>query len=168
MRVRLDFSCSSRYVTSRWRKVESDPATTNSGTEAQFVEQWTQHDIARPPPSDRALIDGLANLDSACRLDRPLRLVKGEAGIIPFEAAIRDYTARLRLEIGDELLIADVQNQTGRQHCMPMIHQPRIGAVITPEFAQVVSELLRCEKNREAGEAGINGIATGMDDARIG
>lgn len=79
-----------------------------------------------------------------------------------------DDTARLPVEIRDDILVPHVQHDAGRQNAPPMRHQTFIGPVVPPEFTEIVGVGLSCrEQRREAGEAGIDGIAVDVDDARI-
>src|SRR4051812_12712118 len=104
----------------------------------------------RPPTSDRAGIDRLAYLDHACRPDRPLGFVELEAGIIPFETAMGNDTARECFEIDHQLLILHLEHLFQWQHFSPMLHQRRVGAVITAEFGEIISEeMIMGEKDRE-------------------
>ena len=87
------------------------------------IEKWLEHVCIGTPADDRAAVDRPTHLSRARGFDRPCRLVIGEAAIVPFETTMRDDAARLRLEIGDQFLVSDVEHHTLRQHAPPMIHQ---------------------------------------------
>ena len=55
-----------------------------------------------------------------------------------------------------------------RQNRAPVRHERLIGAVEAPELGLIVGEsLLAGEQFRVAGEAGVDGIAPAVDDARV-
>src|SRR5579885_2112057 len=56
----------------------------------QLPEQRLQLILVREPAPDRAAVDRAAHLQRARGLDRPLVLVKGETGVVPLEAAMRN------------------------------------------------------------------------------
>ena len=58
----------------------------------QSREEWAQRLFVMPPSCHRGLIERLADLDQACRLHRPLHLLKGEAPGVPVETRYRLLT----------------------------------------------------------------------------
>lgn len=104
-----------------------------------------------PPAFHRRGVDRLAHLRDAGGADRAFGVVEIQAGVIPFQAAIRDQAARLCFLIGYDVLVPHVEENTGRQHLAPMFHQARIVGVILPQLRQVVSVFLLAVE--QAGKA---------------
>ena len=111
-----------------------------------------EHDLARPqrlherpqkffiglPAADGGGMDGLAHLPVGGRAYGALGLVKGQAGVVPFEPEEIDDAPAFLLEAADEGLVAHVENGEG-QDLAPVVHQHLIGPVVKPEIAQVRS-----------------------------
>ena len=106
----------------------------------------------------------------AYRPDRAFRLIELQTGIVPFEAAMGDDLARLLLEIVDDLFVLHLKHDAGRQNIAPMRHHLLVGSVIAPQFPKIVGINLAMpgEKYREDRKAGIDGVAAGVNDARVG
>src|ERR1700732_2612249 len=121
------------------------------------------------PAPDRSAVDGLTYLNRARGAYRPLSLIEGEAARVPFEPAMNKDTPSLAFQIGDDVLVADVQDTSRRQDPVPMLHQRLIAPAVAAELCQIVGMMLDSgEQLGEAGHAGIDGIADGVNDARIG
>src|SRR5438045_485373 len=94
------------------------------------------------PAAHRCLVDRLANLGCACGAHRAVRLMEREATIVPGQTAMGDDAAALPLEIGDHVLITDIENAARRQHPPPMLHQTLVTPVVAAELAEVVGVIL--------------------------
>ena len=127
----------------------------------QRCQQRGEEFLIGAPTPDGVLIDWLANLRRARRLHRPIGLVKGQAAVVPGQAAMREDTPRLSLEIGDHVLVTDIEDATRRQHPPPMFHELLIAAIVAADFAEIVSVGLRAdpEQTRETGNAGVHRVA---------
>ena len=64
--------------------------------------------------------------------------MEGKTGVIPFEAAKVENPARLRFEIGDDVLILHVKHDARRQHLAPMHSQFFNGPIEATKLAEVV------------------------------
>ena len=51
-----------------------------------------------------------------------------------------DDAARLRLEIGDDVLVLHFEHGALGQDPAPMRHQIRIASIVAPEFAEIIAE----------------------------
>src|ERR1700733_15887223 len=98
------------------------------------------------PTSLRGTVDRLPDLAGAGSANRPARLMKCDAGRIPVEPAMVDYPARPGLEIGDDVLVTDLEHAAARQRLAPMCHEAVVLAVVAAEFGEIVSKLLRRRK----------------------
>ena len=68
---------------------------------------------------------------------------------------MRDDAPRLSLQIGNHVLVADVEDAPGRQHAPPVRHQTLVAQVIAAKLGEIVGVvLLRGEQFREARNAG--------------
>src|SRR6516164_2776960 len=134
----------------------------------QFLEQRPQLLAIGAPASDRALIDRLAHLGDARGAHRATCLVKGKAGVVPFEVAVRYDLPCLCFQIGDHFLVLDLDHHALRQDAAPVGHERIVATVEAAELAEIVGVWITVlEENRETGEAGIDRVAARMDDARV-
>ena len=122
-----------------------------------------------PPARNRGAIQRLANLHVAGRDDRPLGLVKLQAGRVPRQAAIIEHPPGLPLQIVDHVLVGHVQDRAGRQNRSPVIHQIAVPAIIVTQFDQVVAERVAEGKQlRKTGNARIDRVPHRVDDLGMG
>ncbi len=79
-----------------------------------------------------------------------------------------DDAAGLHVEVGHYLLVAHLQHRLRRQNLAPMRHQRLIGAVIPAQLLEVIGigQIVE-EQFRIAGQAGVDGVAPHMHDARV-
>ena len=93
--------------------------------------------------------------------------MRRETGVVPLEAAGGDEPPGLRLGVGDQHLIVDVNEPVRRQHLPPMGHQP---LVLTKEEHQVapVRGVLTIEVGGEDGKSGVDRVAPAVDEGRVG
>ncbi len=119
------------------------------------------------PVAERARVDWLAHLLRARRLHGTVGLVELHAVFLERQAAMREDPAHLRLEIGDRLLVVDVQH-LARQHAMPVLHRLVVLAVVVGELRHVVREMLALAEQLLVGaQAAVERMAPGIDHLRI-
>src|SRR6266700_7958098 len=91
------------------------------------------------PAPDRAAIDWPAYLGSACGPHRAGCCMERQAGIVPFEAAMRDDPACLVFQVPNDILLLDIDHHIGRQYGAPMLHQLCVCTIIAAQLAEVIS-----------------------------
>src|SRR5580704_16695209 len=89
----------------------------------QLGEKRLQQGSVGVPPSDRTGIDRSSDLSGTRCADNSLRAMEVETILIPRQAAMGNNATRHALEVGDRILIFDVDDPPGRQHAMPVRHQ---------------------------------------------
>ena len=88
---------------------------------------------------------------------------------VPWQAAIVENPPRLAFEVGNHVLVANLEHRAQGQHVPPVRHDPLVRRVIAPELAEIESKRhVSAEKLGEAGEAGIDRVAQAVDEARAG
>lgn len=75
-----------------------------------------------PPAPDRAVIERLADLPSACRRDGAFSAIKIKASGLPGEAEKGDEPAALAGEVGNEILVTNLV-PVQRENFLPVGHQ---------------------------------------------
>ena len=75
------------------------------------------------------------NLNPTCRGDGPLSLVESEAARIPFESAMGNDTACLRLKVTNKVFIFYVKHHVCWKDIVPVCHPAVISLPITTQFA---------------------------------
>ena len=100
---------------------------------------------------------------------RIARLVsqKPQAGVLERQAAKLEQPPRLAGLVGHDVLVLHVQHAPG-QHRAPVRHHPFVFEVVLAELREVVGEGLAARKQLpEARQAGVNRVATRVDEARV-
>jgi hypothetical protein len=91
-----------------------------------------------------------------------------ETTLIPRQVAVGNDAMRLPFDISDHVFIIHVEDAPGRQHAAPMRHQSLVMSVVATEFREVIGlEISFREKFGKTGDAGIHGIANGVNDDGI-
>ena len=80
----------------------------------KFREQRREEGLISASTPDRTLVDRLAHLRGTRCAHRPLSLVKGEATPVPFKTAMGNDAPCSTLQIGDDVLIAHVEDAAWR------------------------------------------------------
>src|SRR3954463_11851959 len=112
-----------------WIRTSSIPARF-----AELLQQWPKIRRIGAPASDRAAVDRPAHLRRARGADRTSGLVKREAGRVPVPTPLRDDAPRPSIQVGHYVLVADVEDPPGREHAVPMRHQPPVASIIAAKL----------------------------------
>src|SRR3546814_892983 len=136
---------------------------------ADFIEQWMQIlFVLLPAPGCRGRVDRLAHLRGACRTYRPVGIVEIETAFVPFETEIGDQFLGLPLDIGNIVLVPDLEHRI-RKFTAPMLHQLPVAPIVAAKLAQVVGpDLTLCKVDPVTGQTGFDRMPTAVDDSRLG
>ena len=91
------------------------------------------------PPPDGGAVQRLPDLTSTGSYDSAFGPVKVEAGRIPVQPTVTYQSARLPIEVFDELFLSYFEHGARRQRLAPVTHQLVVTTMITSELAQVVA-----------------------------
>ena len=120
------------------------------------------------PGADRAPVNRLAHLHQTGRSHRPFCVVEIAARVFPIEAAMAESASCGTLEIIDEILVLYVDHDAGRQDLVPVLHDRLVAAIVAAELGEIVGKRLASRKEqREARDAGVEGITTHIDEAGV-
>ena len=70
------------------------------------------------------------------------RLMESKTALIPIETTMRDDASRLAFQIGHHVLVAHVEDASGRQYAMPVCHEPLIATIVSAKLGQIVRVVL--------------------------
>src|SRR3981189_14352 len=120
------------------------------------------------PGADRVAIDRLSHLHQTGGSRRPFGGVEIAARLFPFKIAMLKHTPCRTFEVIDEILVMCIDHDAGREHLVPVLHDRFVTAIVAAEFGEIVGKRLASrEQQREAGQTGVEGIATRIDEAGV-
>src|SRR5437762_814219 len=133
------------------------------------LEQRTDEFLVVAPAADGILVNRLPHLPVARGPDHPLGPVKLEAARIPWELEkVHDPAGPLLLS-ADESCVGDFEQDFGREHTAPMVHEAPMLVVVVRQVGKVHGEVQRRQERLEiTGQAGIDRITSQVDDACLG
>jgi len=114
-------------------------------------------------------VERLPHLERASGVNRAPRTLERETRVVPRQTAKRNDPPRFRLDVGDDGLVAHLEEPIRRKDRTPTRHQLVVGMIVAREFAEVVRERnVRAEEQcRKAREARVEPVTAHVDQPRI-